>query len=112
MARLNLVAIAEDSIASPGNALELYIMMSVTNNAGVAVSGLGMSNFNLGTEIVGPMGSISHISSVTNGSVAGIYSMQVLPLAGQTWKAGVYIFSITVTSGSNTGQTLCSVLMD
>ena len=112
MAKLNLVAIGEDTIASPGNALNLYIVVSVTDGNGTGVAGLAIGNFAIGSEIVGPGGSISHINTVTNGKLAGTYLLTVLPLAGQTWKAGVYIFSVNATHGADHGQTLCSFLMD
>ena len=78
----------------------------------IAVAGLVAANFSLGSEIVGPGGSISHISTVTNGKLPGVYLLQVLPLAGQTWKAGVYIFSVAVSRAADRGTTLCSFLMD
>jgi hypothetical protein len=112
MARLNVIAISEDTVASPDNANNLYIIISVTDRQGAGVTGLAIENLTLGTEIVGPGGSISHIDSVTNGNLPGTYLLQVMPLSGETWKAGVYIFSLNVTSGTDNGQTLCSVLMD
>lgn len=112
MAKLSLVAIGEDTMASPGNAQNLYIVVSVTDSNGAGVTGLTIGNFAIGSEIVGPGGSISHIDTVNNGKLGGTYLLRVLPLAGQTWKSGVYIFSVNVTSGVNKGQTLCSFLMD
>src|SRR3954464_2672130 len=113
MARLVVDAIAEDTIAAPSNALDSYIVVSVTESNGVAVSGLTAANFHLGSPIVGPGGSLSHITSVGGGgSVAGVYVLRIAPLAGQTWKSGVYIWSVRVTSGSNAGQTLCTTQMD
>ena len=112
MAKLNLVAIGEDTMASPGNAQNLYIVVSVTDANGAGVTGLVLNNFALGSEIVGPGGSTSHIDSISAGKLAGTYLLKVLPLAGQTWKAGVYICAVNVTAGADKGQTLCSFLMD
>jgi hypothetical protein len=113
MARLIVEAIAEDTIANPGNALDSYITVSVTDANGSAVTGLTAANFAVGSPIVGPGGSTSHITSVgTGGSVSGVYNVRIAPLAGQNWKSGVYIWSVRVTSGANAGQTLCSTLMD
>ena len=112
MAKLYLCAIGEDAIASPGNANNLYIVVSVTNGRGEPVTGLKIKNFSIGSEIVGPGGSISHIDSISNGKSPGTYLLMVLPLAGQTWKAGVYIFSVNATKGRSKGQTLCSFKMD
>lgn len=113
MARLIVTAIAEDTIAAPSNALDSYIVVSVTDSNGVAVTGLTIANFAVGSPIVGPGGSLSHIVSVgSGGSVTGVYILRIAPLAGQTWKSGVYIWSVRVTSGANVGQTLCTTQMD
>jgi hypothetical protein len=113
MARLIVNAIAEDTIANPGNALDSYIVVSVTDANGAAVAGLVQANFAVGSAIVGPGGSISHITGVgAGGSVTGVYILRIAPLAGQTWKSGVYIWSVRVTAGANVGQTLCTTLMD
>lgn len=113
MALLHVTAIAEDTIATPGNVNDSYIVVSVTDVNGNAVAGLAMANFAIGSPIVGPGGSLSHINSVsTGGSVPGVYILRIGPLAGQTWKAGVYIWSVAVTSGANRGQALCTTLMD
>jgi hypothetical protein len=112
MAKLTLHAVGEDTIASPGNSNNLYIVVSVEDQNGAAVTGLGMGNFAIGSEVVGPGGSISHINAITNGKLPGVYVLLVLPLAGQTWKGGVYIFSVAATRGADHGLTLCSFLMD
>ena len=113
MARLIVTAIAEDTIAAPGNVKDSYIVVSVTDSQGVAVTGLTMANFAVGSPIVGPGGSISHINAVsTGGSVTGVYILRIAPLAGQTWKSGVYIWSVAVTRGTDHGQALCTTLMD
>lgn len=112
MAKLFVSALAEDTISAPGNAQRTYIIVGVEDASGNPVEGLTAANFRVGTEIVGPGGSISSIQSVHNGALAGVYHMNILPLAGQTWKAGVYIFSIAVTRGADKGQALCSLLMD
>ena len=112
MAKLTVHAIGEDSIASPGNANNLYVVVSVADSNGAAVAGLAIGSFSLGSEIVGAGGSTSHINTVTNGKLPGVYLLQVLPLAGQTWKAGVYIFSVAVSRAADRGIALCSFLMD
>src|ERR1041385_5948751 len=99
MAHLTIAAVAEDTIAAPGNTQPTYIVVSVQDGTGAAVTGLTISNFSIGSEIVGPGGSISHIDTVSNGKLAGVYLLKVLPLTGQTWKAGVYIFSVAVVHG-------------
>jgi hypothetical protein len=112
MAKLFVSAVAEDTIAAPGNAQKNYVIVSVEDTAGNPITGLAAANFQLGTEIVGPGGSISSIQSVVNGKLPGVYLLNTLPLAGQTWKSGTYIFSVAVTRGTDKGQALCSFLMD
>ena len=113
MARLIVTAIAEDTIAAPGNVNDSYIVVSVTDSNGVAVTGLTKANFAVGSPIVGPGGSISHINTVsTGGSVTGVYILRIAPLAGQSWKSGVYIWSVGVIRGADHGQALCTTLMD
>jgi hypothetical protein len=111
MSKLDIKAIVEDTIAAPGNAKPTYIVVSVEDQNGAGVIGLNSANFKLGSEVVGPGGSISHIDSI-NSVNPGVYTLQILPLAGQTWKSGVYIFSVAVHNGTYKGQTLCSCLMD
>jgi hypothetical protein len=40
------------------------------------------------------------------------YLIRVLPIAAETWKAGNYIFAVSVDRAGNKGQTLTSVLID
>jgi hypothetical protein len=112
MAKLYVTAVAEDSVANPGNATNSYIILSVEDSNGAGLGGLTAANFKLGSEIVGPGGSTSTIIAVNNGKLVGTYFLKLIPLAGQTWKSGYYIWSVAVTSGANHGQCLCTCLMD
>lgn len=112
MARLIVNAIVEDSIASPGNDKDAYLIVSVQDTNGTPITGLSMDNFEVGSEIVGAGGSISHINMVRNGKLPGIYVVFLGPSSETTWKLGVYIWSVRVQKGSDTGTTLCSCLMD
>lgn len=112
MALLIVNALSEDTIAAPGNTSTNYIVVSVTDANGVPVTGLGIANFAVTPIIVGPGGSTGSTASVTGGGLPGTYIVKTVPTAGQTWKAGVYIFAVAVTSGANRGQNVCSVLMD
>lgn len=111
MALLNVSTLSEDTIAAPANNAANYVVVSVTDAAGVPVSGLTAANFTVTALIVGPGGALVNVSSVTS-SAAGFYVVRVVPIPGQTWKSGVYIFGVAVTRGSDHGQSLCSVLMD
>lgn len=111
MALLIVSTLSEDTIAAPGNTSRNYIVTSVTDAVGVPVTGLTTANFAVTALIVGPGGALVNISSVTS-AAAGFYIVQVVPISGQTWKSGVYIFGVAVTRGSDRGQSLASVLMD
>lgn len=112
MAKLNVTAIAEDGLSAPGNALVTHVVVSVEDASGSPVAGLAATNFRIGTEIVGAGGSTSSISSISIGKLPGVYLLKIIPLTGQTWKAGVYIHSIAVNHVADKGQTLFSFLMD
>lgn len=112
MARLIVNAIIEDSIASPGNDKDAYMIVSVQDSNGHPVEGLNMADFEVGSEVVGAGGSISHINLVRHGKLPGIYVLFLGPSAETTWKAGVYIWSIRVTKAGDQGTALCSCLMD
>jgi|JI6StandDraft_1071083.scaffolds.fasta_scaffold905130_2 hypothetical protein len=112
MSRLIVNAIIEDSIASPGNDKDAYMIVSVQDSNGLPVENLTMSSFVVGSEVVGAGGSISHINMVRNGKLPGIYVLFLGPSAETTWKLGVYIWSVRVSNGTSQGTALCSCLMD
>jgi len=112
MARLIVTALSEDTIAAPGNRQPNYIVVSVTDRHGEPITGLGTPNFQVVPMIVGPGGALVDITTIIAGSLAGFYLIEVVPIGTETWKSGVYIFGISVTSMSDKGQTLASVLMD
>ena len=113
MALLHVSAIAEDTIAAPGNALSCYIVVSVTDANGAGVTGIVMPFFLVGSPIVAPGGAVSRlVAADPAGAVSGVYILQIQPQGGVNWKAGVYIWSVGVTHGTDHGQALCSVLMD
>jgi hypothetical protein len=111
MALLLVSTLSEDTIAAPGNNSANYIVVSVTDATGIPITGLAASNFVVTALIVGPGGALVNISSVSS-PAAGFYIVRVVPIPGQTWKSGVYIFGVAVTRGTDHGQSLCSVLMD
>ena len=112
MARLIVTALSEDTIAAPGNRDPNYIVVSVTDKDGEPITGLGTSNFQVDPMIVAPFGALVDITMVTGGGLAGFYRIDVVPIGTETWKSGVYIFAISVTSMADKGQALASVLMD
>ena len=112
MARLIVAAFSEDTIAAPGNRQPNYIVVSVTDSAGIPVTGLGVPNFKVDPMIVGPGGALVNITGVTAGRLPGFYHINVVPIRTETWKAGVYILAVAVERGVDQGQALATVLMD
>jgi hypothetical protein len=112
MARLIVEAASEDTIAGPGNQQANYVVLSVTKTSGVPVTGLTTKNIDVEALIVGPGGALVDISSVSGAGFPGFYFVDIVPIKGQTWKSGTYIFAVVVKNGSDKGQTLTSVLMD
>ncbi len=112
MALLNVAAMSEDSIAAPGNRRPNYVEVSVTNAQGEPRTGLSVTNFKVDPMIVGPGGALVDITRATAGRLPGFYHLDIVPIRTETWKAGVYILAVAVTSGSDKGQTLAGVLMD
>ena len=112
MALLNVAAASEDSIAAPGNRQRNYVLVSVTDSQGEPKTGLSVPNFKVDPMIVGPGGALVDITRVAAGRLPGFYHIDVVPIRTETWKAGVYVLAVAVTSGRDKGQTLTSVLMD
>lgn len=120
MARLILEAIAEDTVAAPGNRQPCYIIVSVTDADGVPVTGLTADNLKVQAAIVGPGGAIVDINLIWGAATfPGFYNIHVVPTRDYTWAAGVYIFAVVATrastrkgGGQDQGQTLVSVHMD
>ena len=112
MALLNIVALAEDTIAAPGNRQSNYIVVAASNPNGTPLTGLVAADFQVDPCIVGAGGALVNITSVTPVRIPGTYIISVVPIGVQTWKAGVYIFAVAVKKGADQGLTLCSVLMD
>jgi hypothetical protein len=111
MSRLEINAVVENSLSAAGNTNPVYIVVSVVDNNGAGVVDLKASHFTLCSEIIGNCGVYSHISSVSSVN-SGVYVLRVLPLTGQTWKAGVYVYSVVVHHGVNRGQTLCKFCLN
>ena len=112
MALLIVSAASEDAIAAPGNRQPNYVLASVIDTGGQPVLGLTAANFKVDPMIVGPGGALVNITSVVAGRLPGCYLINVVPIATQTWKAGVYVFAVAAERGADRGQTLTTVLMD
>jgi hypothetical protein len=108
---LNIDCVASHINAASENSNNAALVVSVTDQNGKAVSGLSISNFKVDATIVAPFGALVDIKRVSEASGApGFYIVEIVPTAYQgtqyTWKAGVYLFSVTVERGNNRGQTV------
>jgi len=105
---------AAQGVASPGNSDPLYLVVSVTDAGGVPVSGLTAADFAVDAKLVAAGGAEVEIASVGGGQ-HGDYLLDVVPVTFQgtqyTWTLGRYIFLLTVTLGTDQGQTLCAVFV-
>ena len=111
VARLNVKAVAEDTIAAPENQEPCYICVSVTNTHGLPVTDLYSSNILPSAMIVAPGGADIDVADVREyGTDSGFYYVDVIPTRDYVWKPCVYIFATIVVSGADHGQTLTPVL--
>lgn len=105
-------------LATPGNSRRLPLVVSVSDDGGLPVSGLTAADFLVQAKLVAPGGAGIEIEQPNGvlGGADGIYHVDLVPASFQgtqhKWVAGRFIFSVAVTSGGDRGQTLCAVLMD
>ena len=111
MALLMVTAFSDDTIEPPVNRLPNNVVLSVTDNHGTPVSGLGVSNFKVQPVVVTPSLSMVNIVGVTAGVFPGFYVVDVAMIARSKWKDGVYIFAVAIERGPDHGQCLASVLV-
>jgi hypothetical protein len=105
-------ALSEDTVAAPGNRQPTYIVVSVTAADGIPMTGLTAANFKVDPMVVGPGGALVNITNVMPGRLPGFYTLHTVPIGTQTWKAGVYLFAVSVTKDAKHGQALAKVKMD
>jgi hypothetical protein len=101
---------ASFGVASPGNQLPLYLVVSVIDSSGVPVTGLTAQNLRVDPIIVAAGGGMVTISNVSERQ-QGAYLVSVVPIPAATWQLGRYIFWLAVTSGADQGQTVCAVFV-
>lgn len=100
-------------VARPGNRDPLHLMVSVTRNSGLPVTGLSLANFQANCPIVAAGGGAVTVDWIDEPQ-AGVYRLNVVPIPTATWLQGTYIFWVAVQSGANQsgtnhGQALCLV---
>jgi hypothetical protein len=108
-AALNVEGEASPINAAPENSENAGLVVSVTDQNGAAVRGLGDANFKVDATIVAPGGAFVDIKRADESFYApGFYILEIAPTTYMgtqyTWKSGVYLFSVTVQNGANRGQ--------
>jgi len=113
------IALDTEAAASPvnaaaGNSESALLLVSVMDPKGDPVSGLGLSNFKVDASIVAPGGALVDIKRANEASRApGFYIIDVVPTTYKgtqyTWKAGIYLFAVTVTGSGDRGQSIAEM---
>ena len=110
MGLLVVEARSAEGLADPGDKDRAYVVVSVTDANGAAVSGLAASAFDVHMAIVGPGGADVTISAVSP-KTAGFYVLNVVPIPAGSWRAGKYITTVAVTRGADRGQALAEMFV-
>ncbi len=88
--------------AGPGNVDAASLYVTVQSSAGL-LDGLTASNFSVFAEQLPPQGCLVSVSQLRTQN-PGVYRLDVVPgVAGCTWRAGDYVLSVSVRSGSQSG---------
>lgn len=111
---LNVDGGASPINAAPENSNSAALVISVADQNGNALSGLGPSSFKVDATIVAPGGALVDITRADEAARApGFYILEIVPTTYQgtqyTWKAGVYLFSVTVERGADRGQAVVPI---
>jgi hypothetical protein len=98
-------------MAAAGNSGNAYIVLSVNDQKGAAVSGLGPTNFKIDPTIVAPGGAKVDIKRATESYYSpGFYIIEIAPTIYKgtqyTWKKGSYLLAISVERAADRGQTV------
>jgi hypothetical protein len=115
-AALTIDGAATTGKAAPGNSGNAILLVSVTDQSGAAVQGLGLSNFKIDATIVAAGGALVDIKRASEASRApGFYIIEVVPTTYKgtqyTWKSGKYLFAVTVDGATNRGQAVLELQM-
>lgn len=102
MAHLNVVVHGNPTTAAAGNRNPAAILISVTDSAGVPVTGIPAANVQYDTLLTGAFGSAVVMSSFGALTLAGYYRLEVVPNGTANWVTGE--FDIAVVVKSNIGD--------
>ena len=107
MAHLNVVVHGNPTTAAAGNRNPAAILISVTNSAGVPVTGIPAANVKYNTMLVGALGSDVVASSFGALTFAGYYRLEVVPIGTANWVMGEFDIAIVVKNNiGDTGQSI------
>ncbi len=88
--------------AHPGDAGDLFLMISVTSSDG-PVTGLSVSDFDLYNPVVPAGGSVISVQSIISLSYDGSYLARIAPgTTSGTWHTGEYLFFFRVNTANGT----------
>ncbi|HEX6369957.1 MAG TPA: hypothetical protein VF006_13640 [Longimicrobium sp.] len=110
MARLNVEAVAEDTLTAPEERPTNRILASVTDPNGEPVTGLTAANFRIDPMASGN-GANVHVTQVSAARLPGFYHIHVVP-SGGTGSRSAHVFAIAASRGTDKGQTLATVAVD
>ncbi len=110
MARLNVEAVAEDTLTAPEERPSNRIVASVTDPNGEPVTGLTAANFRI-DPMAASNGAQVNVQRVSAGRLPGFYHIDVVPANGAGHRK-VGVFAIAASRGIDKGQTLATFAVD
>jgi hypothetical protein len=111
MARLNVEAVAEDTLVASEDRPANRIVASVTDPNGEPVTGLTAANFRIDPMAAGN-GLKVNVARVSAARLPGFYHIDVVPAAAEPRPRSVCVFAIAASRGADKGQTLATLAVD
>ncbi len=84
-----------EAVATGPNLNDISFVILTVSFEGAGVVGIPESDFELGTHIVGPGGSLLEITKLSD-LTKGRYKLDIEPINGNTWNPGDYLLSVIV----------------
>ena len=109
MARLNVEAVAEDTVVAPEERPTNRIVASVTDPNGEPVTGLTAANFRIDPMVADAKVNVARVSAAR---LPGFYHIDVVPNGGDPRPRSVLVFAIAASRGADKGQTLATLAVD
>jgi len=111
MARLNVEAVAEDTLVAPEERPANRIVASVTDPNGEPVTGLTAANFRIDPMAAGN-GINVNVARVSAARLPGFYHIDVVPSGHEPRPRSACVFAIAASRGTDKGQTLATLAVD